>query len=135
MDRKKLDGIIAQVENYLECLKHFNDFMTLARTNKFGQDHETQFLELKAVLAQQLEIILAAFESINIDREEILRLLGAAPSLRLLAEHTEARHREMENSWHKIFIEWQGFLGKLKVQQLSAEEPKSFWGSLFGKKK
>ena len=135
MDRKKLDSIIAQVENYLECLKQFNHYMNLARSNKFGQDDETQFLELKAVLAQQLEIILAAFESTNIARDEVLRLLGSAPSLRMLMDQSEPKHRELENLWHTIFIEWQGFLGKLKVQQQTAEEPKSFWGSLFGKKK
>ncbi len=135
MDRKKLDSIIAQVENYLECLKQFNHYVTLARTNKFGQDDETQFLELKAVLAQQLEIILAAFESPNIARDEVLRLLGSAPSLRMLMEQSEPRSRELENLWHTIFIEWQGLLGKLKVKQQAVEEPRPFWSSLFGRKK
>ena len=63
MDRKKLDELIAQIENYLECWKQFNHNLTLARTKKFDPEDESQFLELKSVLAQQLEIILASVET------------------------------------------------------------------------
>lgn len=132
MDRNKLDGLIAQIENYLECWKQFNQFLTLARTKKFGQEDEGQFLELKAVLAQQLEIILAAVESSALNRDEVFQLVGSVPSLRFLGEQNEGVHRSLENQWHKIYISWQSILGQLKVQQQSVEPKKSFWGNLFG---
>jgi hypothetical protein len=132
MDHNKLDALIAQIENYLECWKQFNQFLALARTKKFGQDDETQFLELKAVLAQQLEIILAAVESSALNRDEVFQLVGSVPSLRYLAEQNEGVHRNLENQWHKIYIGWQSILGQLKVQQQTVEPKKSFWGSLFG---
>ena len=132
MDHNKLDALIAQIENYLECWKQFNQFLALARTKKFGQDDETQFLELKAVLAQQLEIILAAVESSALNRDEVFQLVGSVPSLRYLSEQNEGVHRNLENQWHKIYIGWQSILGQLKVQQQTVEPKKSFWGSLFG---
>ena len=36
MRNKKLDRVIQQMENYLECWKQFNQFVILARGKKFG---------------------------------------------------------------------------------------------------
>jgi hypothetical protein len=132
MDHKKLDALIVQIENYLECWKQFNQFLGMARVKKFSQDDESQFLELKAVLAQQLEIILAAVESSALNRDEVFQLVGSVPSLRFLGEQNEGVHRNLENQWHKIYIGWQSILGQLKVQQQTVQPKKSFWGSLFG---
>jgi len=37
MSNKKMDSLIQQMENYLECWKQFNYFVNLARTKKFGE--------------------------------------------------------------------------------------------------
>ena len=63
MRTSKLDQLIDQVENYIECWKQFNSFVTLARAKKFSPEDENQFLETKSVLIQQLELILAAIEN------------------------------------------------------------------------
>jgi hypothetical protein len=62
MANKNHDQIIMQLENYLECLKQFNYFVNLARTKKFSSEDENQFLEVKSVLVQQLELILSSVE-------------------------------------------------------------------------
>jgi len=134
MDRKKLDELVVQIENYLECLKQFNHYVSLARTKKFDQEDEGQFLELKSVLAQELELILAGIECGSPTKEEVHTLLGGAPSLRYLSEQSEGVLRGLENQWHKIYIGWQSNLGQLKVQQ-RASESRSLWSGLFGKKK
>ncbi len=134
MDRKKLDELVVQIENYLECLKQFNQYVGLARTKKFDQEDEGQFLELKSVLAQELELILSSIECGSPTKEEVHTLLGGAPSLRYLSEQSEGVLRGLENQWHKIYIGWQSNLGQLKVQQRAAES-KSLWSGLFSKKK
>jgi len=134
MDRKKLHDLIVQIENYLECWKQFNHYVSLARTKKFSQEDENQFLEIKSVLAQELEIILSAVECTNPTKEEVHTLVGGAPSLRYLSELNEGALRGLENQWHKIYIGWQSILGQLKVQQRQTES-KSVWSSFFGKKK
>ena len=134
MDRKKLDELVVQIENYLECLKQFNQYVGLARTKKFDQEDEGQFLELKSVLAQELEPILSSIEGGSPTKEEVHTLLGGAPSLRYLSEQSEGVLRGLENQWHKIYIGWQSNLGQLKVQQRAAES-KSLWSGLFSKKK
>ena len=134
MDRKKLDDVVGQIENYLECLKQFNVSVGRARAKKYDEEDENQFLELKSVLAQQLELILAAVECSSPSKEEVHTLLAAAPSLRFLSEQGEGSLRGLENQWHKIYIGWQSNLGQLKVQQREAES-KTIWSSLFSKKK
>ncbi|MFM1944419.1 MAG: hypothetical protein RI897_3401 [Verrucomicrobiota bacterium] len=133
MGTTNLDELISQIENYLECWKQFNQFLALSRGKKFGQDDESQFLELKAVLAQQLEIILQAFQEPPLNREEVIQLVTGVPSLRFLGEQSEGVHRSLENQWHQIYIKWQTILGTLKVQQQTAPpKKKGFWASLLG---
>ena len=131
MRNKKLDSLIDQMENYLECWKQFNQFLNLARAKKFSAEDDTQFLEIKSIIVQELEIILASLEVSTPTKEEIHALVGNAPSLRYLSEMSEGALRNLENQWHKIYIGWHAILGQLKVRQ-RAEESKSAFAALFG---
>jgi hypothetical protein len=133
MSNKKLDSLIQQTENYLECWKQFNNFINLARAKKFGPEDENQFLEIKSVLVQELELILSSIEVGSPAKEEIHALIGNAPSLRYLSEMSEGALRNVENQWHKIYIGWHSILGQLKVRQHS-EVTKSPFASVFGKR-
>jgi len=133
MHNKKLEPLIQQMENYLECWKQFNHFVNLARAKKFSPEDENQFLEVKSVIVQELELILASVEVASPSKEEIHVLVGNAPSLRYLSEMGEGALRNLENQWHKIYIGWHGILGQLKVRQRE-EESKSAFAGLFGKK-
>ena len=117
MRNKKLDHLIIQLENYSECWKQFNRYLTQARTKKWEADDEVQFLEVKTVLTQELEMILSSIDCTQPTREEIHSLIGSAPSLRFLSDASEGVLRGLENQWHKIYIAWQSILGQLKVQQ------------------
>ncbi len=44
---------VSLVENYTECWKQFHHYLQLVRGKKFEREDESQFLELKSVLAQQ----------------------------------------------------------------------------------
>ena len=130
---KKMDQLIAQMENYLECWKQFNRYINLARAKKFSVEDENQFLEVKSVLVQELELILSAIEVNSPTKDEIHTLIGNAPSLRYLSEMNDGALRNVENQWHKIYIGWHSILGQLKVRQ-RAEVTKSGFGSMFAKK-
>ena len=133
MAQSKIDQLVLQLENHLECWKQFNYYLNLARGKQYTAEDESQFLEVKSVLAQELETILFAIECAKPTKEEIHNLLGSAPSLRSLGEINEASWRAIENQWHQIFITWQSNLGQIKVQQQQQRaQPKSFWSSLFG---
>jgi hypothetical protein len=134
MSNKKLDQLIVQLENYLECLKQFNYFVNLSRGKKFGPEDENQFLEVKSIIVQELELISAAMESSSPSREEVHALISSAPSMRYLAESVEGNLRGLENHWHKIYVGFQAILGQLKVKQRELES-KSVISSVFGKKK
>jgi hypothetical protein len=132
-DKRKVDQAIVQIETFLECWKQFNVFITLAQSKKFGIEDETQFLEVKSAITQQLEMILAAYDQPIVNRDDIHKLLSAASSLRNVSEQPSAQ-RVLEKDWHKIFIDLQAVLGQLKVQQKNMES-KGFFASLFGGKK
>ena len=134
MSNPKLDQVINQVENYIECWKQYNNFMNLARAKKFSQEDENQFLETKSVLIQELELILASIEVESPTKEEIHALINEAPSLRYVSQINEGTLRSQESQWHRIYIGWHSILGQLKVRQ-RGEGSKSAIGSVFGKKK
>jgi len=133
MSRTNIDQLILRMESYLECWKQFNNFMNMARAKKFSPEDENQFLEIKSVLTQELELVLSAIDCGSVTREDVHGLITAAPSIRYLSELNENNLRNVENAWHKLFIGWQAILGQLKVRQGQAES-KSLMGSLFGRK-
>ena len=126
-----MDSLIQQMENYLECWKQFNHFINLARAKKFTAEDENQFLEVKSVLIQELEVILATVEVASPTKEEVHTVVGNAPSLRFLSEMSDGALRSLENQWHKIYIGWHSILGQLKVRE-RADADKSAFSSLFG---
>lgn len=130
---KKFDLLTAQMENYLECWKQFNRYVNVARAKKFGPEDEIQFLEVKSVLVQELELILSSIEVNSPTKDEIHTLIGNAPSLRYLSEMNEGALRNVENQWHKIYIGWHSILGQLKVRR-NTEEAKGGFGSMFARK-
>ena len=134
MSNQKLDQLVDQVENYIECWKQFNNFVNLARSKKFSQEEDNQFLETKSVLVQELELILASVEVASPTREDIHALINDAPSLRYLSEVNEGALRGLASQWHRIYIGWHTILGQLKVRQ-RGEQSKSAIGSVFRKKK
>jgi hypothetical protein len=121
MHNKKLDQLIVQLENYLECWKQFNFFITMARGKKFTDEDENQFLEVKSLIVQELELITAAVECTSPSREEVHALISSAPSLRYLSDSNEGNLRALENHWHKVYVGFQAILGQLKVQQRQLE--------------
>lgn len=132
MSARKLDELVRQMENYLECWKQFNFYLSQARDKKFQPEDEVQFLEVKSVLTQELELILATIETQNPSKDEILALISAAPSMRYLSELNDSALRTLENQWHKIYISWQSLLGQLKVRQKETVK-KGLFASLFKK--
>jgi hypothetical protein len=132
MHNKKIEKLILQMESHLECWKQFNHYLALGRAKRFNSEDESQFLEIKSVLAQELELILSAIECSAPTKEDVHALLSNAPSIRYLSELTDGALRGVENQWHRIYICWQSLLGQLKVQQLQ-HESKSVWQSLLGR--
>jgi hypothetical protein len=134
MQSKKIDQLIDKVENYLECWKQFYRFVTLGCNKKFSQEDDLQFLEVKSLLVQELELILASVDVASPSKDEVHQLVSGAPSLRYLSELNSEAVRNLENQWHRVYIGWQAILGQLKVQQTS-EQSRSGFSSLFGSRK
>jgi hypothetical protein len=132
MHYKTFEEFLLHLENYVECWKQFNHYVNLARDKKFSREDETQFLEVKSIIAQGLEAIIASTDQKSgPKKEEVHQLFSNAPSLRYLADMPDAIHT-VESQWHKIYLTLQSLLGQLKVQQNKTEKGGGW--SLFGKK-
>jgi len=134
MQNKQMHQLIQQLENYTECWKQFNHFVNVARGKKFDAEEESQFLEVKTVIIQQLELIVASITDGTPTKEEVFALVGNAPSLRYLSEMNDSALRNLESQWHKLYIAWHSVLGQLKVRQRTNEN-RSMLGHLFDKQK
>jgi hypothetical protein len=126
MTPKEINQLVTQIETHIECWKQFNHFISLARAKKFTVADDHNFLEIKSIIVQELELIFAAVEVQSPSREEIHALIGNAPSLRYLSEMGEGALRNLETQWHKIYIGWHAILGQIKVKQRAAEG-RAFW--------
>ena len=126
MSKSNVEQLILRMESYLECWKQFNTFMGMARSKKFGQEDENQFLEIKSVITQELELILSSIDCGPITREDVHSLIASGPSIRFLSEMNENALRNVETHWHKLFIGLQSILGQLKVKQ-SQNQSKSWF--------
>ncbi len=134
MSKTSIEQLILRMESYLECWKQYNTFMSMARTKKFGPEDENQFLEIKSMITQELELIISCMDCGPISRDDVHSLIASGPSLRFLSEMNENALRNIENHWHKLFIGWQAILGQLKVRQQQMEA-KSLMNSWFGRKR
>lgn len=123
MKANKVEQIIQHLENHLGCWRQFSHFINLGRTRKFGVEDEDQFLEIKSVIVQETEMILASVEVESPSKDEIHMLLTSAPSLRCIGDMNEGMTRNLESQWHKIYIGWHAILGQLKVQA-QRDDPK-----------
>jgi hypothetical protein len=132
--KPNVEQLILRLESYMECWKQFNTFLGMARAKKFTAEDENQFLEIKSVITQELELILSSMDCGPISREEVHNLMAAGPSVRFLSEMGEGALRNVENQWHKIFIGLQSILGQLKVRQQQTESKSGFKWSFWGKK-
>ena len=133
MKNQKLDQLVTQLEHFLECWKLLNNFINLARGKKFTAEDENQFLEVKAIVVQELELIGAAIEFPSPSREEVHNFVAAAPSLRYLGDSSEGALRALENQWHKIYVGFQAIVGQVKVKQREIEG-QNFLSAMFKKK-
>jgi hypothetical protein len=113
--------LIVLIEIHIGCWKQFNYFVNAARAKMFGPDEEFHFLELKKIMAKDLEVIFASIEARSPARTEIPALMGRAQSLRHLSEMGEGDLHDIENAWHKIYISWHSILGQLKMKQRNGE--------------
>ena len=132
MSNKRLHEIITRMENYLECWKQFNHYLSLARLKKFTLDDESQFMEVKSVITQELELILAVTDGQQVTREDVHSLMTSVPSMRFLSDSNESVLRTIEKQWHRLYINWQSILGQMKVKQKQLEN-KGFFAGLVGK--
>lgn len=131
MHYKNREEFVLHLENYIECWKQFNHYVNLARDRKFSSEDESQFLEVKSVIAQGLEAIIASVEKGGPKKDEVHSLFAHAPSLRYLGDNPDSIPL-VEGMWHKVYLGLQSLLGQIKVNMNKAEKGSSW--SLFGRK-
>lgn len=131
MSYKNLEEFILHLEAHIECWKHFNHYVNLARDKKFTAEDEAHFLDLKSLITQGTEAIASSDAKGGPRKEDVLALFATAPSLRYLSDMNDSIPG-VEGQWHRIYLALQSLLGQLKVQQNKAEE-RGGW-SLFGRK-
>ncbi len=126
---------VAQLEAYVETWKQFKSYVDMAKSKKFEEEDEIEFLEIKSVIAQELELIMASVEVENPSRDDVHKLITEISSLQFLSEQNENVVRNVETQWNKMFIGFQAILGQLKVLLKEEEKPKKKGWSFFGRKK
>jgi hypothetical protein len=121
------DDIVVWIENHLESWRQIPHYVGLARGKTFDTADEDQFLELKGVIVQELEMILASGECHWPTKDDVHEMMNNVPSLRHISQLSDGALGNVEHQWHLIYIRWHATLGRLKVKyrELEARNPKS----------
>jgi hypothetical protein len=120
------DDIVVWVENHLESWRQIPHYIGVARGKPIDAADEAQFLELKGVIVQELEMILASGECHWPTKDEVHEMMNSVPSLRHISQLNEGALGNVEHQWHLIYIRWHATLGQLKVKykELELRNPK-----------
>jgi hypothetical protein len=116
------DEVILQIQNFAECWKQLSRYFSIARSKDIRGEDETQFLEIKSVITQEFESVLASLEFNSPGREEVHTVICNLPSLRYLSQLGEGPLRNLENQWHQIYIRSQAALGQVKAHRLREDQ-------------
>ena len=121
------DDIVVWVENHLESWRQIPHYISVARGKPFATADEDQFLELKGVIVQELEMILASGECDGPTKDDVHEMMNNVPSLRYISQLNEGALGNVEHQWHQIYIRWHATLGQLKVKykDIEPQSPKS----------
>jgi len=117
------DEIVVWVENHLESWRQIPHYIGVARGKTFDTADEDQFLELKGVIVQELEMILASGECHWPTKDEVHEMMNNIQSLRYISQLNEGALGNVEHQWHLIYIRWHATLGQLKVKYKEFEAP------------
>ena len=131
-DKTKLNEMLNLMEAYVGSWQQLNQFINVARAKKFGREDEKQFLEVKSLITQQLELVLSRFQHPMVNREDTHMLMTSSASMRTVSELSDRELLNIEKLWHKNFISLQTVVGQLKARQKQLET-QSFWSSLFSR--
>jgi len=121
------DDIVVWVENHLESWRQIPHYIGVARGKTFDSADEAQFLALKGVIVQELEMILASGECNWPTKDDVHEMMNNIPSLRYISQLNDGALGNIEHQWHLIYIRWHATLGQLKVKykELEARNPTS----------
>jgi len=124
--RASSDDIVVWVENHLESWRQIPHYIGVARGKTFDNADEDQFPELKGVIVQELEMILASGECAWPSKDDVHEMINNIPSLRYVSQLNEGALSNVEHQWHLIYIRWHATLGQLKVKykELEPRSPK-----------
>lgn len=131
-EKHKLAEMLSLMESYVGCWQQLMKFINVAREKKFGPEDEKQFLEVKSLITQQLELVLSRFPHSMVNRMETHMLMCNSASMRTISELGDRELHSLETQWHKNFITLQTVLGQLKVRQRQMET-QSLWAALWGR--
>ena len=116
VNRPLSDDIVVWVENHLEAWRQIPLYIGRARGKKIDSADEDQFLELKGVIVQELEMIMASGECTWPTKDEVHEMINNIPSLHYISQLNEGALGNVEHQWHLIYIRWHATLGQLKIK-------------------
>jgi hypothetical protein len=110
------NDIVVWVENHLQSWRQIPHYIGVARGKTFDAADEDQFLELKGVIVQELEMILASGECHWPTKDDVHEMMNNITSLRYISQLNDGALGNVEHQWHLIYIRWHATLGQLKVK-------------------
>lgn len=118
MKDRALEKRITEMQELIDLWNQFHQMIiAVVKGGSFTEDNDRDFLNVKSTIARKFQAIADKFEKKTFPEEEITEVLSHVVSLEQLKKVSDFSTTQFENTWHRVYIALNRFLGHLENER------------------
>lgn len=140
MKDRVLEGRISELHELIGQWDKFHQMVSaVIKGAPFTDEHEKEFLEAKSSIARKFQSIADKFAIRTFPDEELTSVLSETVSLEQVSKMSSFSVQQVENTWHRVYIELNKIIGHLesdrdslaRINLLAFKSKRLFMNKLF----
>ncbi len=118
MRDRVLERRIEEIQELIDLWSKFHEMIVaVVKGASFTEENNREFLRVKSDIARKFQAIADKYEVKTFPEEEITDVLSHVVSLEHLKKVTDFSTSQFENTWHRVYITLNKFLGHLENER------------------
>ncbi len=118
MRDRVLERRIEEIQGLIDLWSKFHEMIVaVVKGASFTEENNREFLHVKSDIARKFQAIADKYEAKTFPEEEITEVLSHVVSLEHLKKVSDFSSSQFENTWHRVYITLNRFLGHLENER------------------
>ena len=118
MRDRVLERRIEEIQELIDLWSKFHEMIVaVVKGASFTEENNREFLHVKSDIARKFQAIADKYEAKTFPEEEITDVLSHVVSLEHLKKVSDFSSSQFENTWHRVYISLNRFLGHLENER------------------